>query len=88
MKKPHLTDGYLFKGFRPYRSFDKIEFPYESRIIKLKRIQKKRHVLNVGNSIMPIMIKKLNWSETYLVVVCLFIFNLNIAVLNAIRLVK
>ena len=58
MKKNRLTDGYIFKGFKPLQILYGIETDTSARIIILKRVQKKVYAVVVINIIEPIMIKK------------------------------
>jgi hypothetical protein len=57
MKKLHLVDAYSPPGFTPYRSFETMQGKYDSRVVELKRNQKKRNVRSVANLIEATMTK-------------------------------
>ena len=61
MQKKRLTDGYRFKRFKAIQLIQGIESEPNSRIIKLKRLQKKVFAAVVENIIEPIMTRRQNW---------------------------
>lgn len=70
MRKKRLTDGYSFRGFRPYQVVSGIDDDPCARIVRLKRIQKKRNVLNAGNLTAAITIRKPNSLGIYRAETC------------------
>jgi hypothetical protein len=64
MKKYRLTDGYAFKGYKPYCRVEGNDLQEKDRIIRLKRVLKKRHVLNAAEPTAPFMIAHKNGCET------------------------
>ena len=61
MQKQRLTDGYLFKGFKPYQVVHEILGDSSARVIKLKRLLKKRDVRSVGKDIEAITMRRRKW---------------------------
>jgi hypothetical protein len=70
MQRKRLSDGYRYEGFRPYQTVTGLEDAPRARVVRLKRLQKKRNVPNVGDCIGATTIQKRNWSEICHVETC------------------
>jgi len=68
MVKFHLSDGYRFPGYKAYQKVEGTEEEPSTRVITLKRVQKKRDVRSVGNHIGHFTTERYNESVTYHVV--------------------
>lgn len=75
--KTTLASLYSFPGFKAMANLKGIYGDPESRIITLKRCQKKQFVLAVEQACVPIMIRSVNVFVTYLLAVLEFFLSLN-----------
>lgn len=64
-KKRRLLDEYQFPGFRPRSRIQGIFGDPKARVIRLKRTEKKQHVVAVGQCTAVITTRQFDRYETY-----------------------
>ena len=77
MVKHRLTDGYIFPGYKPYQKVEGFKTAAKARVIRLKRVQKKRHARFVTRATGPSTIARYSRSATYPAETLWYTSNLN-----------